>query len=156
MKKYLILLALILIQSCSSGGGDETTTTQPPPVIVPVAKLSFVNDFNATIIGVNGVSSVGTTEKFTITSTDPNDTTPNRIESGEVGIVEIQECDVFWDLTMLITEVDYDFQDEFMVVFHDMQLFSCDREYTCRVSNIESSPVFTDLVTGDLSCLVNP
>lgn len=51
------------------------------------------------IVSVTGLSSIGTKEVFVITSTDANDVTPNILERGEVGVIEITECDVLWELS---------------------------------------------------------
>jgi hypothetical protein len=114
---------MFIASGCSSSDGDSAPT--------PIAKVLISNDTNGEITSVTGVSSIGTKEVFVITSTDVNNATPNIIEKGEVGVIEITECDVLWELSYSVSFPDNPL-DNFIVV-QDMQMYSCDTvsEITC-------------------------
>ena len=84
-----------------------------------------------------GESSAGTTESFMLTSTDADDVTPNIIEKGEVGIVEITECDVLWELSYSVSISDDPLENVTLV--QEMQMYSCDTEYelTCETQTFD-------------------
>ena len=124
MKNYIVILGLILIQGCSSGSGDSAP--------IPIAKVFITNSTNGEIVTVKGVSSVGTKDVFVITSTDVNDPTPNILEQGEVGVIEITECDVLWELSYSVFFPD-DPSNSFIAV-KEMQMYSCDTEYEYEYS----------------------
>jgi hypothetical protein len=123
VKKYIVILAFIIIQGCSSNSGDSAPT--------PIAKVLITNGTDGEFVIVTGVSSVGTREVFVITSTDVNDATPNILEKGEVGVIEITACDVLWELSYSVFFPDNPSDNYIMV--EEMQMYSCDTEYefTC-------------------------
>lgn len=129
MKKYIVILALIIIQGCTSGSGDSTPT--------PMAKVLIINGTDGEFLIVTGVSSVGTKEVFVITSMDINDPTPNILEKGEVGVIEITACNVLWELSYSVLFPDNPSDNYIMV--EEMQMYSCDAEYefTCSTQTFD-------------------
>ena len=145
---YLITCILAFIASgCSSDDGGPA----PTDTSAPIAKLNFVNNSDGAIVSVIGKSSLGTIEYFVITSTDANDDTPNIIEKGEVGVVEITEYDALWELSYSMS-FSTDPLDIDTAVF-DMQIFSCDAEYmiTCDTQTFD----FFGEETTVSSCILN-
>jgi len=130
------MLALIFIQGCSNGSEDSVPTQ--------VAKVFFINNGDEAIVGVMGESSAGTTESFVLTSTDADDATPNIIEKGEVGIVEITECDVLWELSYSVSISDDPLENVTLV--QEMQMYSCDTEYEL-ICETQTFDLFGQLIT---------
>ena len=125
----LPILFVLSFTGCFGGGGDDSAA--------PVAKVLFVNNGVEAIVSVIGESSVGTTESFVLTSTSADDATPNIIEKGEVGVVEITECDALWELSYSVS-ISNDPSDNIVLV-QEMQLYSCDTEYelTCETQTFD-------------------
>ena len=60
---------------------------------------------------------------------------------------------MFWDFSPLFYDVDVLLFEDNLFVQHDMQLFSCDEEYTCRIENLQAC-VFG--ACADLVCRIEP
>ena len=122
---YLITCVLAFIASgCSSDSGNSTTTD----TAAPIAKVFISHNYDGEIVSVIGESSVGTQESFVITTTDANDATPNIIESGEVGVIEITECDVLWEMSYrFFFPAD---PTNKLTIVNEMKMYSCDTEYS--------------------------
>ena len=131
---YLITCILAFIASgCSSDDGGPTTTDTS----VPIAKVFISHNYDGEIVSVIGESSVGTQESFVITTTDANDATPNIIESGEVGVIEITECDVLWEMSYRFFFPDN--PTDKLTIVAEMSMYSCDTEYefVCQTATFD-------------------
>ena len=149
-------LALVVLLGCSSEGNDGTSTISSPTNDPSVAILyfHFFDDYltvEGTIIGLEGDSSTGIHKTFRLTSTDPTDTDPTTIAENQLGVVELSECDVAWDLQLLIRNDKPDDPNYLIPAQHDMQFFSCGSEYMCRVENVIDASI-----GGYLICTLNP
>lgn len=123
---YILIIACLLmfiVSGCSSSDGDSAPT--------PIAQVLISNRTDGEITSVMGVSSIGTKEVFVITSTDVNNATPDILEKGEVGVIEIAECDVLWELSYSVSFPDN--PSDNLIVVQEMQMYSCDTvsEVTC-------------------------
>lgn len=114
---------MLFVSGCSSSDGGPAPT--------PIAQVLISNRTDGEITSVTGVSSIGTKEVFVITSTDVNNATPDIIEKGEVGVIEIIECDVLWELSYSVSFPDN--PSDNLIVVQEMQMYSCDTvsEVTC-------------------------
>lgn len=154
--EYIVQLS---VNDGLASGLDTMMVAATRPSGASVATLYFINDFAGEIISIIGACSSGICDTYlTITSTDPNDTTPNIIEQADfgstaVGFTVLPECDVLWKIEPVIKDKSPSADDNDMIAATlDMQLFSCGESYTCRLSNLR--PFVTGTI-ADIECTLN-